>query len=123
MAKLVLPTSLFCSIVQNTLPGTDGYHLAVSHLGSRDENFVYEHAAAKLPGQTSTGAKLVWESLIETVTEAVTEHLYRASVNGVSFGLAIPGSTTSINGEPTEGAYVSISPSPAIRNAAAFIYH
>ena len=55
------------------------------------------------------------------VTEAMTEHLYRASVNGVSFELAIPGSTTSINGEPTEGAYVSISPSSAIRNAAADI--
>ena len=105
MAKLVLPTSLSCSIVPNTLPGTDGYHLAVSHLGSRDENFVYEHAAAKLPGQTSTGAKLVWESLIETVTEAVTEHLYRASVNGVSFGLAIPGSTTSSSPSGTRYVY------------------
>ena len=121
MAKLVLSTSLPCSIVPNTLPGTDGYHLVVSHLGSRDDAFVYEHTAAKLPGQTPTGAKLVWESLVEVVTEAMTEHLYRASVNGVSFELAISGSTTAINGEPTEGAYVSISPSSAIRNAAADI--
>ncbi len=121
MANLDYVPSLRYSLVLNTLPETTGYHYAVSHVDSRDANAIYEYVAANLHGQTVAGARLVWEALVETVKEALAEHLCRVSVSGVTFDLAIPGSTTSVNGMPTEGAYVSITPSAAIRNAAADI--
>ena len=121
MANLNHVPDLPYTLVPNTLAGTTGYHFAVSHLASRDGDAIHESVAAKLHGQTAAGARLVWESLIDTVEEALTEHLCRVSVGGVTFELAIPGSTTSVNGMPSEGAYVSVTPSAAIRNAASAI--
>lgn len=121
MANLSYVPSLNCSFVPNTLQGTTGYHLAPSHVDSVSGDRIHGDVADKLHGQTAAGARLVWECLIDTVVEALAEHQRRVSVCGVSFGLEIPGSTTAINGEPSEGAYVAITPSAAIRNAAAGI--
>ena len=119
MANLEHSPKLPYTLVPNTLPDSAGYHYAVSHIGSRSGDAIFKSVADKLPGQTAAGVELVWESLIAAVRESLMEHLYRVSMNGVAFELAIPGSTTSINGMPTEGAYVSITPSATLRSATA----
>ena len=110
--KLYLPYSL----VRNTLPESDGYHRVLSHVRSIDGETLFAEAASKIPGQTAAGAELVWESIVDTVEENLTKHQYRTSVNGVTFALAIPGSTDSVNGTPDGEAYVSISLPDVLRN-------
>ena len=106
------------SLAPNSLPGADGYHRVLSHVGSKDCSVVFEGVAEKLPGQTPAGAELVWSSMVGTIAENMVKYQYKCSVNGVSFALAIPGSTTSINGSPSEDVYVSITSSLALRNSA-----
>ena len=116
-----LSINLRYSLVPNTLPETEGYHRALTHMGTKDAAAIFAGVAAKLPGQTAAGVALVWGSLIETATENLVNYQYKVVVDGLTFELAIPGSTESVNGTPTEGVYVSITPSDAIRNAAAGI--
>ena len=118
MANAKDKISIRYSLAPNSLPETDGFHRVLSHVGSKDGSVVFEGVAEKLPGQTPAGAELVWSSMISTIAENMVKYQYKCSVNGVSFALAIPGSTTSINGSPSEDVYVSITPSLALRNSA-----
>ena len=109
------------SLVPNTLPRSAGYHRSLTHIDSRDGDSFFEDVASNLPGQTSVGAELVWNLMVEAIAENLAKYQYRVSVNGNTFELAIPGSTESVNGTPSEGVYVSVSPSTALRGAVADI--
>ena len=115
------PVKMTYSLVPNTLPGTSGYHRALSHIDSKDGSTLFANVASKLPGQTAAGVELVWNSIIESIEENLAKHQYRTVVGGNAFELAIPGSTESVNGAPTEGVYVSVTPSSSLRGAAAGI--
>ena len=121
MAQTKNTLNLTYSLVRNTLPGTSGFHRSVTHVGGRDGQTVFGGVAAKLPGQTEAGAELVWNSMAETIMEYLVQHQYRVVVNGFTFELAIPGSTVSVNGAPSESAYVAIRSPDSFRNAAAEI--
>ena len=109
--------NLFYSLVRNTLPGTTGYHRALTHVDSADGAAIFNGVASKLPGQTAAGIELFWNALIEVIIEYLVTYQYRLTVCGNTFALAIPGSTESVNGTPSDGAYVTITPSAAMRNA------
>ena len=115
--RILLPYSL----APNTLLDTDGYHRVLSHVGSRDGAAVFAEVAAKMHGQTPAGVELVWNGIVETVAENLAKYQYRSSVNGVTFSLAISGSTESLDGTPSEGAYVSISLPDSMRNVMAVV--
>ena len=109
--------NLFYSLVRNTLPGTTGYHRALTHVDSVDGTAIFNGVASRLPGQTAAVIELFWNALIEVIIEYMVTYQYRLSVCGNTFALAIPGSAESVNGKPSEEAYVSITPSAAMRNA------
>ena len=109
------------SLVPNTLPGSTGYHRSLTHIDSRDGVSFFEDVASNLPGQTAVGAELVWNSMVEAIAENLAKYQYRVSIDGNTFEQAIPGSTESVNGAPSEGVYVSVTPSAALRSAVADI--
>ena len=117
MAKTTL--NLFYSLVPNTLPETDGYHAAVSHVGTVDAATFYSRVAKRRAGLDASTAELVLSSVCGTVAEMLQERQCRVALGDVSFELAIPGSTDSVDGAMAGPAYVAVRPSAAIRNAAA----
>ena len=119
MAKTTL--NLYYSLVPNTLPETDGYHAAVSHVGTVDAETFFARVAARRPGLEPSTAELVLASVCSAAAEILAERQYRISLGDVTFELAIPGSTDSIDGAMAGPAYVAVRPSAAIRNAAAGI--
>ena len=119
MAKTTL--NLFYSLVPNTLPETNGYHAAVSHVGTVDAETFYLRVAKERAGLQASTVELVVASVCTTVAEILQERQYRVALGDVSFELAIPGSTDSVDGVMTGPAYVAVRLSAAMRNAAADI--
>ena len=117
MAKTKL--NLYYSLVPNTLPETDGCHAAVSHVGTVDAETFFARVAKRRAGLDASTAELVLSSVCTTVAEILQERQYRVALGDVSFELAIPGSTDSVDGAMAGPAYVALRPSAAIRNAAA----
>ena len=117
MAKTKL--NLYYSLVPNTLPETDGCHAAVSHVGTVDAETFFARVAKRRAGLDASTAELVLSSVCTTVAETLQERQYRVALGDVSFELAIPGSTDSVDGAMAGPAYVAVRPSAAIRNAAA----
>ena len=111
--------NLYYSLVPITLSGMDGFRRVPTHVGGRDHGTIFKDAAAKIPGQTAVGVELAWNSLMSSVMDYLAKYQYKVMLDGMTFELAIPGSTESVNAIPTEGVYVAITPSDAIRNAAA----
>ena len=107
------------SLVANTLPETEGYHAVVSHVGSVDAETFFSRVAARRPGLDASTAELVLSTVCMTAAEILSERQYRVSLADVSFELAIPGSTDSMDGKMAGPAYVAVRVSSSLRNAAA----
>ena len=107
------------SLVANTLPETDGYHAVVSHVGSVDKDTFCSRVAARCPGLEASTVELVLSSVCSTAAEFLAERQYRVALGDVTFELAVPGSTDSVDGDVEGPAYVAVRPSKSLRNAAA----
>ena len=106
------------SLVRNTLPETDGYHAVISHVGTVDEYELYGRTAARRPGLEASTVGLVVSSICRTAAEMLSERQYRIALGEVTFELAIPGSTDSVDGTLSGPAYVAVRASSPLRNAA-----
>ena len=111
--------NLYYSLVSNTLPETEGYHAVVAHVGSVDAETFFSRVAVRRPGMDAATAELVLSTVCMTAAEILSERQYRVSLGNVSFELAIPGSTDSMDGKMVGPAYVAVRASSSMRNAAA----
>ena len=109
------------SLVVNTLPEVDGYHAVVSHVGSVDTDTFCSRVAARRPGLEASTVELVLSSVFTTGAEFLVERQYRSALNDVTFELAVPGSTDSVDGDIEGPAYVAVRLSKSLRNAASGI--
>ena len=106
------------SLAANTLPETDGYHAVVSHVGSVDKDTFCSRVAARRPGLEVSTVELVLSSVCSAAAEFLAERQYRVALGDVTFELAVPGSTDSVDGEIEGPAYVAVRLSKPLRNAA-----
>ena len=103
----------------NTLPDATGYHASVSHVETVDEDRFLGRVAARRPGLDAPTVKMVLDGICLTTAEYLSERQYRVALGDISFELAIPGSTDSIDGTMDGPAYVAVRVSSSLRNAAA----
>ena len=119
MAGAISPSKLRYSLVPNTLREGDGYHAVLAHVGTTDAETFYARAAARRAGLDAAAVRLTMDAVLTAAAAILSERQYRIALGDVTFELAIPGSTDSINGTPAEGAYVAVYPSASLRAAAA----
>ena len=119
MGNTISPSKLRYSLVPNTLREKDGYHAVLAHVDTTDAETFYARAAARRAGLDAATMRLTMDAVLTAAATILSERQYRIALGDVTFELAIPGSTDSINGTPTEGAYVGVYPSVSLRGAAA----
>ena len=106
-------------LVANTLPRASGYRFVPTHKGSVNGDAFFAGLAENNPGMSAATARLVHETKCEVVAEMIAKYQYRVVTPHETYELAIPGSTDSVDGVPTEPAYVTVRLADDMRTAAA----
>ena len=119
MAEKSIVAELPYDLVANTLPHSSGYRFVPTHKGSVGGDAFFAGLAERNPGITAATARLIHETKYEVAAEMIARFQYRVVMPHETLELAVPGSTDSINGAPTEPAYVAVRLADDVRTAAA----